>query len=1088
MTTLDYSQLFDLFNEAMRKIAAASTPQELLEAASDYARSRGAAGGKLFQVNDLQNPEWAVLIASWEDVPQLYIPLGTRFYTIDTPQAILARLQSSKPIMMPDILTHELMVDSKSLPLMASVGIRGFVQLPIYARGRWWGGITFDWLTPQEVTEADEQVYTALIQQVSSAADSLFLAGAMNRSTEELERFTHEMQVLFDAAQRLNMATTPEEQLDALSDYARAHGATQGVLFYIDRPEIDPIESASVVAQWATNPAHVLPMYTSFKTLQLSFAREILALPARPSLITDVQTHEGVDREFLEIAIHYHLRASAVLPINSGRRWVGFVWFGWDHPHEFSDTDYRVYVALQQQATGVIDSLRLLDQTKRRAKELEEANEEIDLLYRASEAINTAASYQEVVEAVAPFDPEADVVTLMLWENLDWNTATYIDTLVVIDRNGDSVLSPGMRIPRDNFPIANKMIGERVWLFEDVVNDPRVDKFTAENWLALDIHSFMGPALYINKRWLGGVTFHSKRPRRYSEREVRLFSGIGDLILTAMERIRLENERERSRWRAEMLAKVSTALLRATDELSILEAVALYTHTLKVDAMNLVYIDTDELTGDRGWRPVAVWIHGKSEYFDPEQHIGPLYRNEEISNYWVEHPDETLFVENIVEDTRFSEASRAEYIRTVKTRAFALMPLVMGGMYHGLLRITWSQPRTFSEDEKYILGALIQNLPSVVASRRNYLAERQRARELEAVARVSAAATSILEETHLLRTLHDLANDQFQDYDIQIRTFETDYQLSEIFDASSEASNDGNISRIVKDAVKSQALIINDIRRPTPYKFTPITDHVKSIMVIPLLAGERLLGVLEIQSDVINRFTAYDKRVMSTLADLIAVAIQNARLYRRAQAYAALEERNRLARELHDSVSQALYGIALGARTARKMLDRDPAQVAKPLDYVLSLSEAGLAEMRALIFELRPETLEKEGLVEALDKQVTMLKARYGIEVETTFCPEPDIPLTIKEGLYWIAREAMHNVVKHAQASLVRLTIDYTDRQLVLTVLDNGVGFDPGSDFTGHFGLKSMSERCRQIGGELIIKSRPGEGSQISISVTTQPR
>jgi signal transduction histidine kinase len=222
---------------------------------------------------------------------------------------------------------------------------------------------------------------------------------------------------------------------------------------------------------------------------------------------------------------------------------------------------------------------------------------------------------------------------------------------------------------------------------------------------------------------------------------------------------------------------------------------------------------------------------------------------------------------------------------------------------------------------------------------------------------------------------------------------------------------------------------------------------------------------------------------MSTLADLIAVAVENARLYRTAQELAALEERNRLARELHDSVSQALYGIALGARTAQKLLERDPTKLAEPLDYVLSLAEAGLSEMRALIFELRPELLENDGLQAALAAQVTSMQARHQIEVDAELCDEPDVSIAMKEALYRIAREALHNTVKHARASRAKVRMDCLPDGIVLELADNGVGFDPSGAFPGHLGLKSMRERAQAVGASFTLESAPGEGTRIVVEV-----
>jgi signal transduction histidine kinase len=207
-------------------------------------------------------------------------------------------------------------------------------------------------------------------------------------------------------------------------------------------------------------------------------------------------------------------------------------------------------------------------------------------------------------------------------------------------------------------------------------------------------------------------------------------------------------------------------------------------------------------------------------------------------------------------------------------------------------------------------------------------------------------------------------------------------------------------------------------------------------------------------------------------------------LYEQAQELAALQERQRLARELHDSVSQALYGISLWAHTVREALESsEPEQAEAAIEDVLTLAEAGLAEMHALIFELRPESLETEGLVAALTKQVEALRARYKLTVEADLVDEPDLSLEKKEALYRIAQEALHNIVKHARASKVVLRLARQERVVFLEVCDNGKGFDPTGPFPGHLGVRSMRERVTKIGGTLTIESAPGQGTCIHAQV-----
>jgi signal transduction histidine kinase len=257
---------------------------------------------------------------------------------------------------------------------------------------------------------------------------------------------------------------------------------------------------------------------------------------------------------------------------------------------------------------------------------------------------------------------------------------------------------------------------------------------------------------------------------------------------------------------------------------------------------------------------------------------------------------------------------------------------------------------------------------------------------------------------------------------------------------------------------------------------------------IPLLYQQETIGYLMLASRSPGEsFTRADQRLLEDLARQAGIAAHTVRLTadlqqsRERLLLAREEERRRLARELHDSVSQALYGISLGAHAAQMALQRHPDQVSEPLNYVLSLAEVALAEMRALIFELRPESLETEGLVSALTKQTAALRARHQITIVTDQCDEPDLPLQVKQELYRIAQEAMHNTVKHAQASQIVLRLEETADGVLLEVCDNGIGFDTMGSFPGHLGLHSMRERVTNLGGNIEIESASGTGTRICV-------
>jgi signal transduction histidine kinase len=205
----------------------------------------------------------------------------------------------------------------------------------------------------------------------------------------------------------------------------------------------------------------------------------------------------------------------------------------------------------------------------------------------------------------------------------------------------------------------------------------------------------------------------------------------------------------------------------------------------------------------------------------------------------------------------------------------------------------------------------------------------------------------------------------------------------------------------------------------------------------------------------------------------------------------AMQERNRLARELHDSVSQALFAITLHTRAAQLSFQSlklgTEGMVGHHLSELQRLTQAALAEMKALIFELRPEALREEGLVAAIRKQVDALMARDELIVDLE---EPSRPLVlapkVEEELYRLAQEALGNAVKHARAERLRVRIvaGYPGPQhLMLEIADDGVGFDPGIHRPGHLGLRTMAQRAERIGGRLDVISSPGRGTVVRATV-----
>ncbi|MCF6734382.1 GAF domain-containing sensor histidine kinase [Blastococcus sp. KM273129] len=304
----------------------------------------------------------------------------------------------------------------------------------------------------------------------------------------------------------------------------------------------------------------------------------------------------------------------------------------------------------------------------------------------------------------------------------------------------------------------------------------------------------------------------------------------------------------------------------------------------------------------------------------------------------------------------------------------------------------------------------------------------------------------------------------------------------------------GILGALITDARPLRLSRIQD--DPRSVGFPPQHPPMTSFLGVPISVRGRVYGNLYLtEKRGGTDFTEGDERAVVTLAAQAGVAIENARLFDEAQRRLALEARHRLARELHDSVSQALFSMTLETRTAQLLLERTglPADgpLGERLSYLRQLTQAAHSEMRALIFELRPEALRQEGLAAAVSKQAEGMSGRTGIAVEVRV-PKKRIrlPCEVEEQVYRVVQEALANIAKHSGASraTVRLGRRRTEPPgLLVEIVDDGAGFDPCAGQPGHLGLSTMAQRVRQLGGVLQVDSSPGRGTRLSATVPLPP-
>jgi signal transduction histidine kinase len=260
--------------------------------------------------------------------------------------------------------------------------------------------------------------------------------------------------------------------------------------------------------------------------------------------------------------------------------------------------------------------------------------------------------------------------------------------------------------------------------------------------------------------------------------------------------------------------------------------------------------------------------------------------------------------------------------------------------------------------------------------------------------------------------------------------------------------------------------------------------RLEALLSLPLVAQENIIGTL----DLVNKpggFGADDLRVMMLFANQAAIAIENARLLQQGEQLAVLQERHRLSRELHDSVTQALYSLTLYADAIRIALRNERYDDARSnLAELREVAREAMVEMRLLVFRLHPPLVEEEGLVSALQHRLAAVESRAGLRTQLLADEVNDLPLEVQQTLYGVAQEALNNVVKHAQADEVTVGLWRKDGGLVLEVADDGLGMDPNkAEASGGMGLRSMRERAAAIGGDLLIETQEGEGTVVRVRI-----
>ncbi len=1010
--------------------------------------------------------------------------VGQRF-AASRPSAIQKRLASGGRILIPDVYTDNPMAAEYRAAMGARAGTlfgatRSWVAVPLAVSDRLFGMLTLAHEEPDFFTEHDAELAAALAHQASIAIENARLFTETQARTRELRTLLEVSRTVTSTLELQALLDVVLEQLYSTMEYVAAS------VFDVYNDDLRTLARhfrGTTSSELPAEARRIYPMDEVPVNRAVIDGRE-------PIIIDDIHGDTPMARTFRGVwdtALRdrfEEVHSWMGVPLIAKGRVIGMLAVEHTQPKHWSSRHAALAMAFANEAAAAIENARLFAQAEQRANEME-------ALSRVASTLTIDQPTSATLDAIASRVVDATHA---------------IACSVTVVRNREFLDSGGAGLPRE-FGYAmfsairegapSALVSAVRSRKRRVIRDAR--RQLLQEPLYAPVHPWLADAEWdtvvitpLVSRGETSGTLDTYYPHGYEpdEDELALVAAIADQAAIAIDNRRLFAETERRLKEAQALTHVASSLTFAQPIERTLETMAesVVSATPAV-ASSLAMFDDDRqprLAGAYGLPTdylaalVESWRHGMA-----------------AETVQMLEDQEPRIIRDARRRVREETAYRPIYpfMDVVEWDTILLLPVVYQGRSVGVLSTYYLKEDEPNDAEIQLVQAIADQAAVAIENARLFADSQLRIREMDALYRADEQLHQSLQLKEVLQALVDVAVDILQaDKSLVVmldpKTHQLGVAVARGFAQSTLEAADGLLANLQATTLanRQHPLSVDDaINDPRSLRAVTEPEGIRAYVDVPILIGDQVFGVFNVSYSEPRSFSEGDKRLLTALSQRAAAAIENARLFERSQRAASLEERQRLARELHDSVSQALYGIALGAKTARTQLDRDPERAKEPLDYVLTLAEAGLAELRSLIFELRPESLETEGLVAAFSKQFAALRARHQIEVVAHVGDEPDVPIAVKEGVYRIGQEALHNTVKHARASRVIVHLSEESGGVVLSVSDNGGGFDTSGNFPGHMGLQSMMERARAINGELTIHSSPTDGTTVRLKVPAQP-
>ncbi|NJN95058.1 MAG: GAF domain-containing protein [Anaerolineales bacterium] len=634
-------------------------------------------------------------------------------------------------------------------------------------------------------------------------------------------------------------------------------------------------------------------------------------------------------------------------------------------------------------------------------------------------------------------------------------------------------------------------------IIEDLLTHPAYSLPREEGLRALAIFP-----LRARERLLGVLCLATRRgPRPVARSERELLRSVSDQASVAIENAQLYVETRRRVDEIETLFAVQQAITSRLDPQSVLQLIADEARRLTLAGGAFVFmLERDEL---------CLSVISGEQAFD----IAVGFRmpmNQSVTGVALQS-GQILRLADAGQDPRTNQ----DLVRRLKAHSLVIVPLVSGPRIIGSISVVNKTTGPFTGDDERVLSMLASSAIIGLENARLYQEEQDRRYEAEQRRQVAEGLRDILTVLNSSRPLNEIL-----DYIVAQGTRLLGSEAVALFRLQDKNGGvlkpqavlglppeyltlveipvgEAIVGRVVQQI---KPLAVPDITKIPPVGTDSLqqdpeqwpllaetTSRFRAMLGVPLVIKNEVYGGIMLYYTQPREFTDEEIGLAVSFADQVALAIENARLFDQAEQAAILEERQRLARELHDSVTQALYGVTMFAEAAARLLGAGKIELATDhLNELRGTAQEALQEMRLLLFELRPPVLEEEGLIAALQTRLEAVERRSGLATELTVEGDEELPVPpkIEEGLYRIAQEALNNALKHAQARRISIYLNLDPQKITLEIADDGQGFDPVKVRDhGGLGLQGMAERVNQLGACLTLSSQPGQGAKIKVEV-----